>query len=359
MRRRKLSGNSLMGGAILFATVSVVVTVAVSLHENLVKHIENQAVITLIMLAAILLLAGICTVIDYFRRKIMVETPTKRILDATDRIASGDFSVRLEITHACHHYDEYDYIMENLNRMAAELSHTEMLHTDFISNVSHELKTPLAIIQNYATLMQDERLSPDLRRQYAETLVATSRRLTALVSNILKLNKLENQEIKLDRERIRLDDMLANTVLQYEELIDRKGLDLICDLDEVEIVSSPDYLEIVWNNLISNAIKFTPAGGTIRFSVEKLGPEAEISLKAEDGRAVVRVWDTGCGISRETGQRIFEKFYQGDTSHAGEGNGLGLALVRKVIDTIGGEISVESELGKGSTFTVILMLNQQ
>lgn len=348
MRRRKLSGNSLMGGAILFATVSVVVTVAVSLHENLVKHIENQAVITLIMLAAILLLAGICTVIDYFRRKIMVETPTKRILDATDRIASGDFSVRLEITHAYHHYDEYDYIMENLNRMAAELSHTEMLHTDFISNVSHELKTPLAIIQNYATLMQDERLSPDLRRQYAETLVATSRRLTALVSNILKLNKLENQEIKPDRERIRLDDMLANTVLQYEELIDRKGLDLICDLDEVEIVSSPDYLEIVWNNLISNAIKFTDNGGRIG-----------VSLKAEDGKAVVRVWDTGCGISRETGQRIFEKFYQGDTSHAGEGNGLGLALVRKVIDTIGGEISVESELGKGSTFTVILMLNQQ
>lgn len=347
MRRRKLSGNSLMGGAILFATVSVVVTVAVNLHETLTEHIKSRAVITLIMLAAILLLAGICTVIDYFRRKTMVEAPTKRILDATERIASGDFSVRLEITHAYHHYDEYDYIMENLNRMAAELSHTEMLHTDFVSNVSHELKTPLAIIQNYATLMQDERLSPDQRRQYAETLVATSRRLTALVSNILKLNKLENQEIKPDRERIRLDDMLANTVLQYEELIDRKGLDLTCDLDEVEIVSSPDYLEIVWNNLISNAIKFTDNGGRIG-----------VSLKAEDGKAVVRVWDTGCGISKETGQRIFEKFYQGDTSHAGEGNGLGLALVRKVIDTIGGEISVESELGKGSTFTVILMLNQ-
>ena len=347
MRRRKLSGNSLMGGAILFATVSVVVTVAVNLHETLTEHIKSRVVITLIMLAAILLLAGICTVIDYFRRKTMVEAPTKRILDATERIASGDFSVRLEITHAYHHYDEYDYIMENLNRMAAELSHTEMLHTDFVSNVSHELKTPLAIIQNYATLMQDERLSPDQRRQYAETLVATSRRLTALVSNILKLNKLENQEIKPDRERIRLDDMLANTVLQYEELIDRKGLDLTCDLDEVEIVSSPDYLEIVWNNLISNAIKFTDNGGRIG-----------VSLKAEDGKAVVRVWDTGCGISKETGQRIFEKFYQGDTSHAGEGNGLGLALVRKVIDTIGGEISVESELGKGSTFTVILMLNQ-
>lgn len=347
MRRRKLSGNSLMGGAILFATVSVVVTVAVSLHETLTEHIKSRAVITLIMLAATLLLAGICTVIDYVRRKTMVEAPTKRILDATERIASGDFSVRMEITHAYHHYDEYDYIMENLNRMAAELSHTEMLHTDFVSNVSHELKTPLAIIQNYATLLQDERLSPDLRRQYAETLVATSRRLTALVSNILKLNKLENQEIKPDRERIRLDDMLANTVLQYEELIDRKGLDLTCDLDEVEIVSSPDYLEIVWNNLISNAIKFTDNGGRIG-----------VSLKAEDGKAVVRVWDTGCGISKETGQRIFEKFYQGDTSHAGEGNGLGLALVRKVIDTIGGEISVESELGKGSTFTVILMLNQ-
>ena len=163
------------------------------------------------------------------------------------------------------------------------------------------------------------------------------------MTNVLKLNKLENQTLSPAFRRFRLDEMLAEAALAYEDVIERKHIDLICDLEETEIASAPDYLEIVWNNLLSNAVKFTGEGGTI-----------SLSLRTEGGKAIVRVADTGCGISAETGKHIFEKFYQGERSHAQEGNGLGLALVKKVIDLIGGEISVESEVGKGSAFTVTL-----
>ena len=137
--------------------------------------------------------------------------------------------------------------------------------------------------------------------------------------------------------------MLSDAVLSFESIIENKELNLECDLDDVVIYSSGSYLEIVWNNLISNAIKFTDKGGSIF-----------ISLKEHLDSVEVKITDTGCGISRETGKHIFEKFYQGDTSHSGEGNGLGLPLVKKVIDILGGEISVKSEIGKGSTFTIIL-----
>ena len=227
--------------------------------------------------------------------------------------------------------------------MASELAKTEILKSDFISNVSHEVKTPLAVIQNYATLLQDESLDNQTRKNYAQTLVSASKRITDLITNILKLNKLENQEIKQETERFSLSDALAETVLEFEPLIEKKNLQLECDFDEITINSSKSLLEIVWNNLISNAIKFTPDGGQIK-----------ITLQREERNAKVCVSDTGAGISPEIGARIFEKFYQGDTSHSREGNGLGLALVKKVIDILGGEITVQSELNKGSTFTILL-----
>ncbi|MBQ7348408.1 MAG: sensor histidine kinase, partial [Clostridia bacterium] len=220
---------------------------------------------------------------------------------------------------------------------------SEILKTDFISNVSQELKTPLAIIQNYVMLIQQKDLDEETKDKYVKTVLQATKRLSDLVSNILKLNKLENQQLSTESETVRLDEMLANAVINYEELIEEKNLNIECDLDELEIFSCPSYLEIVWNNLISNAIKFTEKGGKISVSVKKHGE-----------KAVVTVSDTGCGISPETGAHIFDKFYQGDTSHSQEGNGLGLALVKKVIDVLGGEISVKSELNKGSTFIISL-----
>lgn len=345
MKNKKFSWTAVRGGAIFFVLIAVIVTIAVFVCTLVLDASGgNNTVVVFVMLAVILFLSAVCVTADHIRRKIMVERPVKKILEGTDKIASGDYSVRLETTHTFGNYDEYDCIIDNFNKMAAELSRTEVLHTDFISNVSHEIKTPLAIIQNYATSLQNKNLDEQTRVKYAQTLASASKRLTALITNILKLNKLENQEIKPEYETINLTETLAETVLGYEELIESKGLELNCDFDEEVIVkSSPSYLEIVWNNILSNAIKFTENGG-------KIG----VSLKKEDGQAVIKISDTGCGISAETGKHIFEKFYQGDTSHSQEGNGLGLALVKKVIDIIGGTIAVSSELNKGTTFTITL-----
>ncbi len=342
MKRNKKISSSVFGAVWFFLTVAAVVTVAVLVY-GMIPENSSALVRSMVMLAVILFLSLVCTGIDFVRRKITVNKPAQDILAATDKIAAGDFSVRLRISHDYRRYSQFDYIKENLNKMAAELAKTEVLHTDFISNVSHELKTPLAVIQNYAAALQNESIGAKTRQKYADTLVSASKRLTALVTNILKLNKLENQELTPEYEKVRLGDMLAETIVQFDELIESKNLELECDLDEVELVSCPNYLEIVWNNLLSNAIKFTDAGGKI-----------SVSVKRAEGGAVVKVSDTGCGISPETGAHIFEKFYQGDTSHSKEGNGLGLALVKKVIDVIGGEITVESEEGKGSTFTLRL-----
>lgn len=341
MKRRKNKWRIIIGYVGFFVLIAVVVTAALLIYGS-VSGFDNR-VVAGIMFGVVILLSALITAVDILRRKFTVSAPVDRILDATDRIAAGDFSVRLDIRHSVNRYDEYDYIMENLNKMAAELSRTEVLHTDFIANVSHEIKTPLAVIQNYAASLQNLKLDEATRIKYLQTLAGASKRLTALITNILKLNKLENQEIKPEYERINLTETLAETVLGFEELIEKKGLELECNFDEdVVVTSSPSYLEIVWNNLLSNAVKFTEKG------------KISVSLKKEDGNAVVRVCDTGCGISAETGGHIFEKFYQGDTSHSQEGNGLGLALVKKVIDITGGTIAVNSELGKGTAFTITL-----
>lgn len=344
MKKRFSVKSSIIGGILFFIDIAVIVTVAVLVYSYIAdKSNGDRTLISWVMIVVIIALAGLCTLIDYIRRKITVDKPVNQILIATERIASGDFTTRLNLSTR-HNYDEYYTIMDNLNKMAAELSRTEVLHTDFISNVSHEIKTPLAIIQNYAKLLLSKNLDKETHDKYASTLVAASEKLTNLVSNILKLNKLENQEIQTDIEEINLSEMLAQTLLNYEDRIEEKSLNINCDLQEnVMIKSSSSYLEIIWNNLISNAIKFTDKGG-----------EISLSLKKENSDITVEIKDTGCGISTKTGNHIFEKFYQGDTSHAQEGNGLGLALVKKVIDIIGGTIKVNSELGKGSTFVIKL-----
>lgn len=336
---------SLSGYAIFFLTTAVTVTVAMFSYGFVnEKSGGNTAMVAVFLLLIVLTLSALMTVSDVIRRRIMVERPVRRILEATDRIAAGDFSVRLHTLHAYEKYDDYDLIMENLNKMAAELGKSEILKTDFISNVSHELKTPLAIVQNYATLLQSEQLDPETRKKYTQTLIDATKRLTGLVTNILRLNKLENRALAPESETFSLDRMLAECVLHFEELIEQKALELTCDIEEnVCVHSAPSYLELVWNNLLSNAIKFTEQGGSIG-----------VSLRTDGGNAVVSVTDSGCGISPEIGARIFDKFYQGETSHVGEGNGLGLAMVKRVIDVLGGEITVKSEVGKGSTFRIVL-----
>ncbi len=345
-RRKKEGARGLfspLGSCILLLSVAAIITVALLVYGAAERRFEgDRGAIAAIMLTVIVFLSIACAAIDAIRRKVTTERPVEQILEATERIAGGDFSVRLDLPRAAGRRSDYVRIMENLNRMAAELAKTEVLRTDFISNVSHEFKTPLAVIQNYAAALQGA-ADEEERRRCAGVLASETKKLTALVTNILKLNKLENRELNPARERIRLDEQLAQCVLAFEDKIDGKGLELDCDLEELAVYSDADCLEIVWNNLLSNAIKFTEPGG-------KIG----VTLRREGGCAAVRISDTGCGISAETGKRMFDKFYQGDTSHAQEGNGLGLALVKRVVALLGAEISVESEVGKGSTFTVKL-----
>lgn len=339
----KKSRLSWFGAISFFVLIALVMQIAILVYEYIRERTDDPGLIAVLILILIFILSSVCTVFDFIRRKIMIDRPVRRILDATERIARGDFKARVEIEHTHDKYNEFDVIAENLNAMAAELSKSEVMKNDFISNVSHEMKTPLAIIGSYAKALEDPTLDPESRERYTKTLVSTSKRLSELVSNILKLNKLENHQLKVEMERVNLTEMLSQAILNFEAKIEEKNLNLDVNLDDIYILSSPALLEPVWNNLISNAVKFTEPGGNIG-----------VRLRQDGDRAIVTVSDDGCGMTREVGMRIFEKFYQGDSSHSSEGNGLGLALVKRVIDLLGGEISVTSELGHGTTFTVVL-----
>lgn len=342
MKKQKHIGLSLTGFLSFFAIIGAVTTGSVMVYNELVKINSSVLSISACLLGNVLFGTFICLVIDYWRRKIMVIRPTEKILEATQKIASGDFDVKLTPNHKLEKYDEYDKIMENINTMASELSKNEVLKTDFISNVSHEIKTPLAIIQNYATMLTSEHLDENKKKQYLETLISATKRLSNLISNILKLNKLENQNIAPETKEFDLSELVRTCILNFEEVIERKGLELECNISEVSIKSEQSYLEIAINNLISNAIKFTDSGKIL------------VNLKQNAEKIIIEIKDTGCGMSQDVSKHIFDKFYQGDSSHSKEGNGLGLALVKKIVDLLGGEIKVKSTLGKGSTFTIIL-----
>ena len=311
-------------------------TTGIELTED---NIRPAAILTF---GNVLWLSLICTVIDGIRRRYMVERPVRKIISTAEKIMQGDFSARVEPLSSVDRADGFETIARYFNKMAEELSGTETLRTDFIANVSHELKTPLAVIQNYGTMLQAPGLPEEKRLEYAKAITDSTRRLSDLITNILKLNRLENQQIYPETKRFNLGEQLCECLLDFENVWEDKNIDIETELEEgVHVSSDPELLSLVWHNLFSNALKFTEPGGTV-----------SLKLRSEGEWAVVQVSDTGCGISPEVGKHIFEKFYQGDTSHATQGNGLGLALVKRVADIVGGDISVSSELGKGSTFTV-------
>ncbi|MBQ3193820.1 MAG: HAMP domain-containing histidine kinase [Oscillospiraceae bacterium] len=309
---------------------------------GLVLTKENVETAAKLVFANVILITVVSGTIDYVRRKQMVEKPVKQIMDALDQVMLGDFSVRIEPVKEFAGETGFNEIIRAINKMTAELQGTETLRTDFIANVSHELKTPLAVMGNYATMLQKPEISEEDRIEYAKAISHSSRRLAALITNILKLNKLENQQIFPQPQEFDLGEQLCESLLAFEDTWERKCLEIETDIaEDVRIRSDPELLSLIWNNLISNAVKFTPEGGTVG-----------LSLKANETHVTVSVRDTGCGMTPETGKHIFEKFYQGDTSHATQGNGLGLALVKRVVDILSGEITVQSVYGHGSTFTV-------
>ena len=288
------------------------------------------------------LLSLIFTALDTLRRKLTVQRPVKNITDAAEKIIQGDFSVRVKPQSRFGTDDTFNRVIECFNKMAEELDSVETLRTDFIANVSHEMKTPLAVMQNYGTLLQAPGLTEEKRMEYAKGVTDGARRMADMMTNILKLNRLENQQIYPQVTKFDLGEQLCQCLLQYENVWEKAEIEIDTDIAEnITVKADAELLSHVWNNLFSNAFKFTPAGGKVT-----------VTLTATEHHAIVKVADTGCGMSPEVGEHIFEKFYQGDTSHSVQGNGLGLALVKRVVDIMQGEIGVESVVGKGSVFTV-------
>ncbi len=266
--------------------------------------------------------------------------PINELSDAMKKVSKGDFSVEIPTPEE---ETEMGELIANFNRMVRDLRNVETLKNDFIANVSHEFKTPLATIQGYSTLLQDENLSAEERESYTRYIIEATKQLSALTGNILKLSKLENRDCDVERTRFDGAEQIRQAILFLETQWSIKNIDLDIELDDAELFLNEELLMQVWLNLIGNAIKFSDYAG-------------KIEIKAENDKRnyYVTVRDYGCGMNEQTLSRMFEKFYQGDNSHSKDGNGLGLTLVKKILNISGGEITAESKEGCGTAFYVKL-----
>ena len=334
----------------LFFLYLVVLFLMSGVHTGLVTLANEEDWNDLVQISLpILYWAAVAAGLTFFTRKKMIQTydrPMKELARAAGQVAQGDFSVYIPPIHTADRYDYLDRMILDFNQMVAELGSLETMRTDFIANVSHEFKTPLAAIQNYAQLLEQPGLSPKEQRACTAAILGSTRRLSALVTNILKLNKLESQQLKPQPVPYDLCRQLSDCALAFEPVWEEKQIEFDASLEDRTVIQADaSLLELVWNNLLSNAFKFTPPGGRVT-----------LTQSCRDGWAVVTVADTGCGISPQAQKHIFDKFYQVDPSHASAGNGLGLALVRRVLERTGGRITVDSAEGRGSAFTVQLPL---
>ena len=269
------------------------------------------------------------------------QTMHNQLLDAMTRIAQGDFDVFVDTRNVFF----YDDIAQGINKIAKELGSLEQMRQDFISNVSHEIQSPLTSIRGFATLLKNDALTTEQKNHYLDIIEAESKRLSSLSDNLLKLSALETGSEPLSLKEYRLDRQLEKVALMLEPQWRGKNITMEAELEKLTIQGDEDLLSQVWVNLLHNAIKFTPEGGIIR-----------IVLKSRDNEACCQIVDTGIGIAPEDLLHIFERFYKVDKSRdrALGGNGLGLSLAKKIVELHGGHIVPHSELGKGSTFTVEL-----
>ena len=340
IRNQKHRGGSLRLRLTWLVSVEIVVCIllALALYFVLDDVIDmNETWLLLLDLLVISLTVG--SLVTQFVAKYFFN-PIKKLGKAMEQVADGDFSVRLDDRSSSKEIME---VYTGFNMMAHELSATEILQTDFVSNVSHEFKTPINAIEGYSMLLQDsENLSAE-QQQYVDKIVFNTRRLSSLVGSILLLSKLENQQIPTGQTRYRLDEQIRQSIVALEPAWEKKEVEFDVNLDRAEYVGNEAMMRHVWDNLISNAIKFSPQGGLVRMRLTQDGNDLEFSIR-----------DMGPGLSEDAQKHIFDKFYQADSSHKEEGNGLGMALVKRILTIEGGTVHAQNSADGGACITVTL-----
>lgn len=294
------------------------------------------AVLETITFAAII---GLVLVIVVFKHVI---GPIRKMSDATKKVAKGDFNVQIENKKI--RKDEIGTLTENFNMMVRELESNEYLSKEFMNNVSHEFKTPIASIQGFANLLKDKDVSEKDKEEYIDIIIEESGRLANLSNNIQQLSKLENKKGLIQKQKVAIDEQIRKCIIILNNKLEEKNIEIGMDEDkDVFLNVNEDMMHQVWINLINNAIKYTDDNGRIDIIIDEF-----------KDRVVVEVKDTGRGIKEENVDKIFEKFYQEDSSHNSEGNGLGLAIVKKIVELHKGTIEVKSKIGEGSSFIVTI-----
>lgn len=327
---------------ILLISSAIIVLVGVLLIRadilNIAKLSRHEPFfpIFLLLIVSILVGTGVSFVVSRFPLK-----PVQRVIDATNRLAAGDFSVRLKLPG----FRSFAELTASFNRMAEELGGIEMLRTDFVDNFSHEFKTPIVSIKGFAEELKHDDLTREQRNEYLDIIIGESSRLAALATNVLNLSRVEKQTILTNRTQFDLTEQVRRCVLLFENAWEQQRLNLTVELDEVSLSGDEELLSQVWLNLIDNAVKFTPEGGSVETRLQNLGSAARFTVR-----------DDGYGIPPEMQKRIFDKFYQGDESRAVHGNGLGLSIAKRIVSLHGGEIACQSEEGAGTAFIVTLPL---
>lgn len=324
--------------SIMFVTASIMIGLAGLLYHF--GHLRMENGTPLAPIAFLLFMSVmIGTAISFFVAK-KILNPITKFSKAAAEVATGNFNIHLDEEERI---EEIRDLTRNFNLMVRELSSIETLRSDFVVNVSHEFKTPIASIEGYAALLQEDGLSGKERYEYTQIIINSARQLATLSDNVLKLSKLENQELVFEKNAFRLDEQIRQAVLLLEPEWSKKELNLLIDLKKTVYCGSEQLLHLVWVNIIGNAVKFTPQGGSI-----------EVHLYEERSSIITRISDTGCGMDDSVQRHIFDKFYQADTARKSDGNGLGLALVKRIVDLCGGKTTVQSKAGEGSTFTISL-----
>lgn len=344
MNKKHHSRLWLYFSCIVFAT-GIAVFIIVSLIWLLLFELElipidphtRRAPIFLFLLGSMLL----GTAVALFVGKLIIR-PIQNISSAFDELSRGNFGVKVPENERI---EEIREMAQHFNSMTYDLAHIETLRTDFVANVSHEFKTPIASIEGYAALLQDSRLTPEKHSRYVEKILDNSRRLSELCSSVLMLSKLENRETVPDKKEYRIDEQIRQSILMLESKWSAKNIEFDLELPKQVYYGSEQLIGQIWSNLIDNAVKHSPEGGII-----------EIKMHKENELLQISVTDHGEGMTEETQKHIFEKFYQADTSRSSEGSGLGLALVKRILDLCGGSADVKSVPDEGAEFIITLPL---